>query len=113
MRTDDNRNPTAFTTDIADQAGLRLGIDYDFGTPFSIGLYTAKLLGNPIELTIQVINKLGFVTYLGKQRWVYINLPTFVWNSLFDSEKRDVIGFMYRNEGGTAMIPLFPNYHLT
>lgn len=121
MRTDYNRNPTAFTTAVAEQAGLKLGIDYEIGTSFygsvpfgdSNYMVTARILGDPIATTIRVINAMGFVTRIGNPRWLYINMPKFIWDSLFDSEKRDVIGFMYRYEGGSAMIPLFPNYHLT
>jgi hypothetical protein len=37
-------------------------------------------------------------------------MPKFVWDSLTDRQKRDVIGIMYQEEGGTLMRPLFPNY---
>lgn len=112
MRTDDNNNPTAFTTDLASEA-LQQGIDYEIGTPFtSAGMqyYTAKLLGDPIEITIRLINKLSFRTKGNAQRWVYIMIPLFVWNLLSYDGKRDVIGFMYQQEGGSAMRALFPNY---
>jgi len=114
-RADRNRNPTAFSSDVAAQAGLQLGRDYVHGDVFpnATALWTAKLLGDPIQLTINVIDKIGFVTRLGigNPRWVYINLPKFLWDSLLPPEKRDVIGFMYRHEGGSDMIPLFPKYH--
>jgi hypothetical protein len=115
FRTDRNRNPTAFSVDVARQAGLTLGKDYVNGTAFpdDPGMFTACLLGDPIQITIRVIDALGFVTFLntpGTARWSYIILPKFVWDGLFPARKRDVIGFMYRHEGGTAMISLFPNY---
>lgn len=113
MRTDDNNNPTAFTTAIAENAGLVFGTDYETGTPFKDGaitFFTAKLLGDPIALTIKVIDTLGFRTKAGFSRWVYINLPKFVWLDLLDEEKLDVIGWMYQQEGGVAMRSLFPNY---
>lgn len=112
-RTDENHNPAAMTTDIAKQGGLKIGIDYEQGTIFPVGsipLYTAKLLGDPVELTIQVIDKIGFYTSHGVQRWVYIAMPHFVWLGLNSDTKRDIIGFMYQREAGVAMKGLFPNY---
>lgn len=123
MRTDDNNNPTAFTVDLAKQAGLVLGVDYESGTPFPAPskLVTAKILGDPIVVTIKLINAVGFYTQHGGpkfSRWDYINMPKFVWDSLgvaaihgsLSSAQRDVIGFMYQCEGGIAMRHLFPNY---
>jgi hypothetical protein len=114
-RTDRNRNPTAFSVDVARQAGLVFGKDYVNGSVFpdDPGLFTAHLLGDPIQLTIRVIDALGFVTFHrapNVARWSYINMPKFVWDGLFSGRKRDVIGFMYECEGGTVMVPLFPNY---
>lgn len=110
MRTDDNRNPTAFTVDIAKQAGLTLGVDYVPGTRFPLPstLVTAKLLGDPVAVTIHVLDQVGYYTKGGRQRWSYIAIPAFVWASLSFIEKRNVIGFQYKREGGTAMRDLFP-----
>lgn len=123
FRTDENNNPTAFTTAVAQQAGLKLGVDYQIGTAFPDEAFiaadavnymaTAKLLGDPIQITIRVIDALGFVTAAGNWRWSYIVMPKFAWNDLFNAEKRDVIGFMYKREGGTAMVHLFPNYNFS
>lgn len=119
MRTDANNNPTAFTTDIAAQAGLKLGEDYVQGDPFKEGsatLYTAKLLGDPILTTERVISAIGFYAHSGGQRWTYIGLPKFLWDAidpikgLVLPSQRDVIGFMYQREGGVEMRGLFPNY---
>lgn len=124
FRTDANNNPTAFTTDIAKEAGLVEGVDYVVGEGFEINgsatsgprtLYTAKLLGDPIALTIRVIDAIGFYTKGGAQRWIYIAMPHFIWHNLLPDSisgpgKRDVIGFMYQREGGTEMRNLFPNY---
>ena len=112
MRTDENRNPAAFTTDLARQAGLKLGEDYTPGTPFPAPstLVTAKLLGDPIETTIRLIDQVGYYTKQGNRRWEYIALPKFVWDALTTDQKRDVIGFHYQHEGGTAMRNLFPNW---
>jgi hypothetical protein len=116
-RTDENNCPAAFTTDIAIQAGLVLNSDYKFGTPFAapgsggaFTLHTAKLLGDPVSITIRVIDAVGYFTHTGQRRWEYIALPKFIWDALTQEEKRDVVGFHYRHEGGTAMRHLFPNY---
>jgi hypothetical protein len=112
MRTDDNNNPTAFTVDLAAQAGLLLTVDYIDGTPFPSPskLITAKLLGDPVAITIRVIDVVGFYTQEGGQRWEYIAMPKFLWNELLEDEQRDIIGFMYQREGGVAMRRLFPHY---
>jgi hypothetical protein len=112
MRTDANNNPAAFTVDIARQAGLIYGTDWESGTPFPAPseLVTAKLLGDPIQLTIRVIDLIGYQTHAGLPRWTYINMPRFVWESLTPAQKRDVIGYHYQHEGGVAMRSLFPNY---
>lgn len=115
MRTDSHKNPTAFTTDMAHQAGLVLGVDYEVGDAFPGNpvLKTARLLGDPIAITVKVINAVGFHTKTGLNRWTYISLPGFVWSALNFNEKRDVIGYMYQHEGGTAMVSLFPHYGLS
>jgi hypothetical protein len=115
MRTDDNRNPAAFTTDIARQAGLVQGVDYIDGTPFPAPstLVTAKLLGDPIAITIRVIDAIGYKTRAGSPRWTYIDMPKFVWDGLSQDGKRDVVGYHYQHEGGTLMRDLFPNYGRT
>jgi hypothetical protein len=112
VRTDDNNNPAAITTDVARQAGLAKGLDYTDGTPFPAPstLVTAKLLGDPVVLTIRVIDEIGYFTHLGAPRWTYIAIPKFVWDSLDADQKRDVVGYMYSREGGVDMRPLFPNY---
>lgn len=109
MRTDDNNNPAAFTTDIARQAGLVAGVDFVNGTlfPAPSSLITAKLLGDPIALTIRVIDAIGYVTRQGAPRWTYINIPRFVWDKLDADTRRAVVGFHYEHEGGTAMMHLF------
>lgn len=112
MRTDRNRNPAAFTTSLAKQAGLKHGVDYLDGSPFPSPspLVTAKLLGDPVEITIRLINAVGYYTKSGAWRWSYIAMPRFVWAALTHDEKRDVIGFHYQHEGGVAMRGLFPNF---
>jgi len=112
MRTDANNNPTAFTTDLARLAGLQFQIDYEFGSTFPppSSLITARILGDPIDVTIRLIDVVGYYTQAGLQRWTYIAIPHFIWNGLTRDEKRDVIGFHYQHEGGSAMKDLFPNF---
>ena len=112
FRTDANHNPTAFTTDVAAQGGLILGKDYEAGEPFPAPstLRTALLMGDPVQLTIRVIDKIGFRTKSDFPRWTYIDMPNFIWAELSPTQKRDVIGYMYRHEGGVTMKPLFPNW---
>ena len=105
-RTDRHNNPTAFTTAIARQAKLVEGVDYEVGDPFDGGI-TARLLGDPVEITIRVIDRIGFRTRQGGPRWVYINMPQFVWDSLTLPIRRRVVGDMYEHEGGTEMKGLF------
>jgi hypothetical protein len=108
FRTDRNNNPVAFTTDIAKQAGLVLDTDYTEGEPFANGrFHTAKLLGDPIEITIRVIDRIGFFTASGTQRWAYIALPNADWNKLSFFGKREIIHMMYHQEGGKELEHLF------
>src|SRR5271155_4478874 len=115
-RTDRNNNPAAFTTAIAVQGGLVLHQDYEIGDPFQDisgrTFYTAKLIGEPVGLTIKVISNIGFYTTNGPRfpRWNYINIPKAVWLALSVEIQRDIIGFMYEQEGGVAMRDMFPNY---
>lgn len=110
FRTDRNNNPTAMITDLAALGGLKFGADYEQGEPFTVGtitLYTAKLLGDPIELTIQVIDKVGFQTQSGHPRWIYVDMLEDHWNSFTHELKKQFIGLMYKHEGGTEMKGLF------
>ena len=122
-RTDAHRNPTALTTDIAKEAGLLDGVEYIQGEPFTVPapgkegpltqtLYTARLIGDPIALTIRVIDRIGFFAgtwpKVYGQRWNYIAIPKEVWLELSPADKAAVIGGMYNREGGTEMNNLFP-----
>lgn len=114
MRTDSHRNPTAFTTDIARQAGLVEGTDFTKGDPFGTGpngptFYTARIIGDPIQQTCRVINALGFYNKTGAQRWSYIAMPIEVWLNCGADLKIAIIGGMYHREGGTEMKNLFPH----
>lgn len=87
-----------------------LGVDYKQGDPFAVEghtYFTAFLLGDPVQLTIRVIDAVGYYTKGGGTRWTYISIPQFVWDSLTPQLKKQVIAFHYKNEGGVAMAPLF------
>lgn len=110
-RTDRHNNPTAFTTDVAKTAGLIEGRDYVAGDPFpdNPNLRTARIIGDPIATTIKVIDRIGFTTASGKQRWSYINIPKATWDQYAPEQKRQVIAQMYKREGGTTLASLFGN----
>lgn len=127
FRTDSHNNPTAFTTDVAREAGLTLGVDYEQGDPFTVDnpggakpitLHTARILGDAVAVTIRVIDKIGFYTRNGQPRWNYIAIPKVIWDSLDgadglpgrDAVKSSVIGGMYQREGGTKMLKLFVGF---
>jgi hypothetical protein len=111
-RADRNNNPAAFTTAVAYQAGLKLGTHYLQGDKFpgQSQLYTAQLLGDPVPLTIRVIDKITYYTKAGTPRWEYIAIPTFIWDEMSYEQKRDIIGFHYLNEGGKILKDLFPRW---
>lgn len=102
-RTDRHNNPTAFTVDIARQAGLVEGVDYVRGDSFGSGV-TAKLLGDPVAQTIRVIDNVGFHTGRGGQRWSHTAMPKNSWDSLTFQQKSDVVAQMYQREGGTGVL---------
>jgi hypothetical protein len=108
MRTDRHNNPTAFTTEVAKQAGLVEGVDYTIGDAFpnNPNLKTAKLLGDPVGTTIKVIDKIGFYTPSGQPRWTYINqIPDAKnWSNLSYDQKAKVVAQMYQHEGGNGSL---------
>lgn len=104
------------TVDVAREGGLVLGTDYEQGDPFESGgktYYTAKLLSEPVALTIKVIDTIGYFASPYEPRWTYIGIPRFMWHSLSPDQKVDVVGFHYRREGGLAMRDLFTNFEKT
>jgi len=112
-RADRHNNPIACDTAVAAQGGLRLGIDYEVGDSFKDGnqiYHTARFLGDPVELAIQVIRNVGYRTRLNAKRWTYMDMPLFVVHALSHDVMRDVVGKHYENEGGTKMRHLFPNF---
>ena len=111
FRTDANNNPTAMTTDVAIDGSLILNADYVQGDQFEAGgriYHTARLIGDPVAVTIKCIDKAGFFNSGGQQRWSYVGIPYFMWEALDRDEKIRVIGGMYKREAGIAMKHLFP-----
>ena len=109
-RTDRNNNPAAFTTDIAREGGLILHVEYELGDSFSNKLqtlYTAKLIGDPIVLTIKVIDHIGYYTHAGVARWIYMAIPKSLWDMFTPAMKKQAVLEHYRHEGGTELLPLF------
>ncbi len=108
-RADRNNNPAALTTGVAKQAGLQLGVDYVPGDPFPAPstLVTARLLGDPVALTIRVIDAVGFYTKLGGLRWSYIGMMPWLWDAQNYEARRRIIGDMYARETGTELKHLF------
>src|SRR5712691_51485 len=119
-RADRHNNPTAMTTGMAHQAGLVEAQDYTQGDFFtaqmpggqSQTLYTARLRGDPVGLTIRVIDTIGFRTKIGSGRCTYINMPSWLWQTFTRDTKVDLIGDMYAHEEGVTMRGLFPRYGL-
>jgi len=109
-RTDRHRNPTAFTVDLARQAGLAEGVDFEAGDEFRSGgrtYRTARLLGDPLALTLKVIDRLGFYTKTGRLRWSYIAIPQRLWETFGERQRKITVAWMYSMEGGTEMKELF------
>lgn len=107
MRTDRHNNPTAMTTDVAKTAGLVEGKDYVKGDPFKSGnstLYTAKLIGNPVEKTIKAIDRMGFYTSSGNPRWSHTAIPKTAWDNMSHDQKKKVVARMYKNEGNKGTL---------
>lgn len=114
MRTERNNNPTAMTTDVAKMLWWELGVDYEIWDPFTTAswqtLYTAKLIGDPIETTIRLIDRWiangidPFYRSNWQWRWSYISkiwVTKDKWLKMTDAEKADVIAQMLKHEWGS------------
>jgi len=110
--TDQNNNPINLNIDLAIKGGLIRGEDYNIGPVFDTDIYSVAMivLGDPVPRIIKVIDEIGFYNEERYPRWTYISIPNFIWLSLTDEQKRDVIGFIYKHLGGNMMIGYFPNY---
>lgn len=106
MRTERNNNPTAMTTDVAKSLGAVEWVDYVQGDkfPWDSKLYTARLLGDPLETTIRIFDNAAekgipiFYTKGWKQRWTYIAMTNDQWKALSDEQKKNVIYSMLQHE---------------
>jgi len=106
MRTDRNNNPTAFTTDVAKSLGLVEGRDYVRGDKFpgNSNLYTAKLVGDPVAITIKGLDQGGFYTQSGKPRWTHTAIPQSQWSKYSYAQKVAVVKQMYQKEGNKGAL---------
>jgi hypothetical protein len=108
FRTDRHNNPTAMTTDLAEEAGLVQGEDYIRGDAFrgpdGKTYHTARFLGDPIETSIRAMDQVGLYTQAGRGRWVYLHkIPAAKkWTRLSYEQKAAVVLSMYRMEGGSG-----------
>jgi len=114
MRTERNNNPTAMTTDVAKMLGWVLGVDYEVWDSFVTGswttLYTAKLIGDPVETTIRLIDRWiangidPFYRANWQGRWSYISsiwITKDKWSKMTYDEKAEVIKKMLQHEWGS------------
>jgi len=109
MRTERNNNPTAMTTDVAKSLWMVEGVDYvqwdAFKTKNWTVLYTAKLIGDPIETTIRAFDnavangKNIFYTSKWWQRWSHTAMTNDQWGKLTKQQKRNVVLSMLQKEG--------------
>lgn len=111
MRTERNNNPTAMTTDVAKMLGWELWVDYEIWDSFITAswqtLYTAKLIWDPVETTIRLIDRWiangidPFYRANWQPRWSYISsiwITKDKWVKMSPSEKADVINQMLKHE---------------
>ena len=109
MRTERNNNPTAMTTNVAKSLWMVEWVDYvqwdAFKTKDGRTLYTAKILWDPIDTTINAFDRAVenginiFYTQGGKQRRSHTAMTNDQWKSLSKAQKRAVIMNMLKNEG--------------
>lgn len=111
LRTDRHNNPAAITTDVARQAGLVEGVDFEQGDAFPENeggnrFHTATLLGDPVDITEKVIDNIGFFTQDGTPRWAHedINFRALEgeWPTATKERRREIIETMYKHEGGNG-----------
>lgn len=108
MRTERNNNPTAMITDYAKMLWGVLWEDYEIGDSFIseswATLYTAKLIGDPVEKTIELLDR-----WLAKwmnifSGWSYaadLWLTNEVWANADEKKKREIVEKMLKHEWGS------------
>lgn len=111
MRTDRHNNPTAMIwTPNVEAQFKQMGYDVKKGDSFKGGdgstYYTLDMNGvsDPIEATISYIDKNGFFTQSGNQRWSHTAISQNEWSSLSNEDKRNVVNQMYQKEGGSGVL---------
>ena len=110
MRTERNNNPTAMTTDVAKSLW---GVEWEDYVQWDSWtndkwqtFYTAKLLGDPIETTIRLLDRAAetgrwaFYTKAWWQRWTHTAMSDADWLKLSPEEKQWVVLKMLKNEWG-------------
>lgn len=112
FRTDRHRNPLAIITDVARQGGLEEGVDYTQGDPF-LGkdkrtYYTANILTpDPMQTMVDVLDKIGFTTQSGGNRFGYQDGPKAdaEWATLSNEQKLEVVAEQYmEKEKGSGVL---------
>jgi hypothetical protein len=100
-RRDRHRNPLLITTDEAMAAGLKYGVDYLYGDPFEVYeqgctvlRYTALFLGDPIQTTLRVVDRIGWQDSNGHARWGISVSPVW-WSTQTTAAKVDLIRQVY------------------
>ena len=114
MRTERNNNPTAMSTDVAKMLWGVLGVDYEIWDSWTSAdwrvYYTAKLIGDPIETTIRLIDRWiangidPFYRANWQGRWSYISkigITKAKWQQMSPAEKAEIIKKMLQYEGGS------------
>ena len=109
MRTERNNNPTAMTTDVAKSLWWIEWVDYiqwdSFKTWDGRTLYTAKLIGDPIETTIKLLDnaasswRWAFYTKWWAKRWTHTAMSDKDWLALTPEQKQNVVLQMLQREG--------------
>ena len=110
MRTERNNNPTAMTTDVAKSLW---GVEWEDYVQWDSWtndkwqtFYTAKLLGDPIETTIRLLDRAAetgrwaFYTKAWWQRWTHTAMSDADWLKLSPEEKQWVVLKMLQREWG-------------
>lgn len=108
MRTERNNNPTAMTTDVAKSLWWVEWVDYvkwdSFQTADWRTLYTAKLIGDPIETTIKLLDnaantwRWAFYTKWWAKRWTHTAMSDAERLKLSPEEKKNVVLKMLQRE---------------
>lgn len=107
MRTDRNNNPTALQwTPGVEKFFNDKGYEVSKGDIWPNGKnYTLDMtkIKDPVGATVAYINDYSFF-HDGQPRWTHTAMPQDKWNALSDEEKRNVVGQMYKKEGGNGSL---------